>query len=52
MAKVPVAFPMAVFPEEEERVVVPVELKVVKAPVDGEDAPIAVELIPVLVVVK
>ena len=62
-ARVPVPFPMATFPDPAvsmftltapvvPRLVVPVEVKVVKAPVEAVVAPMAVELIPVPVVVK
>ena len=62
-AKVPVALPIATFPvpvvaiftsdaPEVPRFVVPVDERVVKAPVDGVVAPIAVLLIPVAVAVK
>ena len=43
---------MAVLPVLEERVVAPVEERVVKAAVEGVEAPIAVVLIPVEVVLK
>jgi hypothetical protein len=44
--------PMAVFPEVEANVVAPVEVRLVKVPAAGVVAPMAVELIPVEVVVK
>jgi hypothetical protein len=51
--KVPVVLPIVVVaPAPDDKVVVPVEVKVVKAPVDGVEAPMAVELMPVEVVVK
>src|SRR6202044_2070784 len=49
---VPEELPMAVLPVLEERVVGPVEERVVKAAVEGVEAPIAVVLIPVEVVLK
>jgi hypothetical protein len=49
---VPEELPMAVLPVLEERVVAPVEERVVKAAVEGVEAPIAVVLIPVEVVLK
>src|SRR5205814_1095099 len=62
-AKVPVELPIATLPvpvvailtleaPDVPKLVVPDEDKVVKAPVEGVVAPIAVELIPVAVVVK
>ena len=51
--KVPVALPIVVLtPEPEAKVVVPVDDKVVNAPVEAVVAPIAVLLIPVDVVLK
>jgi hypothetical protein len=49
---VPVLFPIWTLPVLDAKVVAPVEERVVKAAVDGVDAPIAVVLIPVLVVLK
>lgn len=52
-ARVPEALPTVVAaPAPEAKVVVELEERVVKAPVEGVVAPIAVELIPVLVVLK
>jgi hypothetical protein len=51
-ARVPPEFPIAVLPVDEPRVVAPDEDRVVKAPVEVVVAPMAVELIPVEVVVK
>lgn len=49
----PVSLPMSsVAPAPEERMVFPEDEAVVKAPVDGVVAPMAVELIPVAVVLK
>ena len=51
--KVPVVLPAAkVEPAPEARVVLPVEERVVKAPVEGVVAPMAVLLMPVAVVLK
>jgi hypothetical protein len=51
--KVPLALPIAVFePEVEAKVVLPVEVRAVNEPAAAVVAPIAVELIPVEVVVK
>jgi hypothetical protein len=49
---VPLELPMVVFPLLEAKVVVPVDDNVVNAPVEALVAPIAVLLIPVLVVLK